>query len=211
MDNPTLHDTRTGSPDWLFWLSWVAVSTAAILLGSVILYAMIFIAKAVLPDINEDRLFGGLMFPVLAIMLGLCQWFVLRTRISKSGWWILATAAGLLVGIALAGGVVQAIRHITGRQWDWEFQPGILVIYLLVGLSFALAQLPILWRHMHISGFVIWLLASIIGWLVLGFIIGKSIDRTSDVFALGAVPAVFTGFGLLWITRTPLNQRTPSA
>jgi hypothetical protein len=209
MGNPTLPGTRTRSPGWLFWLSWMAASTAAILLGFGIIYASIFIAKTVLPGINEDRLFGGLMFPILATVLGASQWFVLRTRIPKSGWWIPATGVGMLVGMALGGGVVQAISHLTGRQWDVDFQPGLLVLYVLVGFSLALAQLPVLWRH--ITGFALWLLASMVGWLALGLIMGKSIDRMSDILALGAVPAAFTGFGLMWLIRTPRSQPTRSA
>jgi len=201
MDNPTLSETRTRAPDWLFWLSWVAVSTAAILLGFGIMYAVIGLAKAVLAGINEDRLFGNLMFPVLATVLGAFQWRVLRTRISRSGWWVLATGAGVLVAVALGGGVVQAISRTTGRQWDWDFQPDVLVVYGLIGFSLALAQLPILWRHIKSSA--LWLLISVVGWLVLGLIIGKTIDRTTDILALGAVPAAFTGFGLIWLIRTP--------
>jgi hypothetical protein len=73
MDNPTPPVARTRSPDWLFWLSWVVASTAAILLGFGIIYASIFLAKAILPGTNEDRLMGGLMFPVLATVLEHCS------------------------------------------------------------------------------------------------------------------------------------------
>ncbi len=204
MDNPTLSEARTRSPDWLFWLSWVSASTAAILLGFGIIYALIFIAKAVLPGINEDRLFGGLTFPILATVVGASQWLVLRTRVSRSGWWILATGVGMLVGMALGRGVVQSISPITGQQWDPDSQSGLLVLYVLIGLSLALAQLPILWRC--VTAFALWPLVSVVGWLVLGLIMGKSIDRTSDILALGAVPAAFTGFGLIWLIRTPSDQ-----
>jgi hypothetical protein len=30
-----------------------------------------------------------------------------------------------------------------------------------------------------------------------------SIDRTSDIIAEGAIPAIFTGFGLIWLMRNP--------
>jgi hypothetical protein len=56
---------------------WVIASTAAILLSFVVLYGLIFIATAISPSINEDRLFGGIMFPVLATLLGVLQWLVL--------------------------------------------------------------------------------------------------------------------------------------
>jgi hypothetical protein len=182
----------------------VAASVAAILLGFALLYALVGLAKAVLLGVNEDRLFGVLMFPVLATLLGAGQWLVLRTRIPRSGWWVLGTGVGMLIGVALGSGVVKAISLVTERPWDWGFQPGILVLYVLVGASLGLAQLPILRRH--VSGSGLWLLTSIVGWLALGFIVGKSIDRTSDILALGAVPAAFTGLGLIWLLRTPRSE-----
>ena len=204
MDSATPSGRQTHAPDWLFWLSWVAASTAAILLGFGIMYALIFLAKAVLPGINEDRIFGSLMFPVLATVLDALQWVVLRRRIPRSGWWILVTGVGMLVGVALSGGVVQVISRVTGRPWNWNSQPDILVFYGIIGFALALAQLPILRRQF--MGAALWLLASIVGWLILGLIIGKSIDRMSDIVALGAVPAAFTGLGLIWLTRTPRRQ-----
>jgi hypothetical protein len=177
---------------------------AATLLGFGVVYGLIFIAKAISPGINEDRLGGGTMFPIIATLLGVSQWFVLRRRIPKSGWWILATIVGMLGGIALAGGVVQAISHITGQAWNWDFRRGLLMVYMLIGFLLALVQLPILWRH--IRGSALWLLASMVGWLVLGIIMGVSFDRTSDIFAFGAIPAIFTGFGLIWLMQTPRTE-----
>jgi hypothetical protein len=201
MDNLTLPDTRTRFPDWLFWLSWVAASTAAILLGFGILYGLIFLAKAILPGVNEDMLFGGLVFPVLAALLGIFQWLVLRTRIPKAGWWVPATTVGMLIGIALGVGMIPWISRLTGRTWDWDYQPNLLGLYAIIGLTLALVQLLVLRRHVTASW--LWLPVTMVGWGVLGLLMGKSIDRMSDIFALGAVPGVFTGLGLLWLLRRP--------
>ena len=64
METPAPRVARVSSGDWLFWLKWVAASTAAILLSAGMLYATIFLAKAVLPDFNEDKFMGVLIFPV---------------------------------------------------------------------------------------------------------------------------------------------------
>jgi hypothetical protein len=209
MDNPTPALGRARSADWRFWLGWVAASTAAILLGFVLLYAAIFLAKAILPGTNEDRFMGGLMFPFLATVLGALQWLVLRTRIPRAGWWVLATGAGTLAAMALAGGLVQAIGNAAGRGSYWESGPDLLALYGLIGLFLALAQLPVLWRR--VRGLALWPLVGTVAWLALGLIMGKSIDTMTDVLALGAVPAAFTGLGLIWLTRSPRAPTAPSA
>ncbi len=183
MDNSIISTPRNYKNDLKFWLTWVIASIAAILLSSVVLYSLIIIASAISPKLNEDRVFGVLMFPVIATMFGVLQWLVLRKRIPKSGWWILATIIGLGGGVALAVVTVQALSHITGMEEYWNFRPGLLMLFLLIGFFLALAQLPILWRHFKRS--LLWLLASMIGWLVLGLIMGGTIDRNSDVFAIG--------------------------
>lgn len=200
MDTHTPPIVRLSSIDWLFWLRWVAASTAAILLGAGIIYACVFLAKAVLPGTNEDRLSGFLIFPVLATLLGVLQWLVLRRRIPKSGWWIPATLAGLLGGFALGSVLMRAVAHATGREWNWDSTLGLLLVYGFVGFFLALAQIPILWRR--IQYFAFWPLATTLGWFALCLIMGKSIDRVSDILALGAVPAAFTGLCLIWPIQT---------
>ncbi len=204
MDNTALPIPRKRNTELKFWLMWVVASTAAILTSSVVLYALILIAKAISPNINEDQVFGVIMFPIAATMLGVFQWFVLRKRIPKFGWWILATAVGLGGGIALAVVTVQAFSHITGQEEYWNYRPGLLMVFLLIGFFLALAQLPILWHHFR--GSLLWLLASMIGWLVLGLIMGGTVDRNSDVLAFGAIPAIFTGLGLIWLMRNPRTK-----
>ena len=116
MDNSIISTPRNYKNDLKFWLTWVVASIAAILLSSVVLYSLIIIASAISPKLNEDRAFGVLMFPVIATMFGVLQWLVLRKRIPKSGWWILATIIGLGGGVALAVVTVQAFSHITGME-----------------------------------------------------------------------------------------------
>ena len=123
--------------------------------------------------------------------------------------WVLATSVGMLGAIGLAGGLVQAISRATARQWNLDSTPEILALYAVIGFVVAIAQLPVLWRH--IRGIAFWPLIGIVGWLGLGLVMGKSIDRTSDMIALGAVPAAFTGLGLIWLIRSPRSHTVRSA
>jgi hypothetical protein len=112
-------------------------------------------------------------------------------------------------GIYLATGAVQVISHIIGQEWNWDFHPillmlYVLLLYMLLGFLIALPELPILW-HYH-RGPILWLLVNMIGWFILGLVVGFSIDRPSDIFAVGAIPAIFTGFGLIWLMRTPRTE-----
>jgi hypothetical protein len=199
MDNPTISIPSTHKHKWLFWLLWVFASEAAAQLCYGLIYAAIAIANRITPGINQDRFFGWLFFPVLAACLGLLQWLVLRTRFSRSGWWVLATMLGLLVGVALDLGLARLYTRISGESWNWDYLPGLLLLYLLIGLCLALAQLIVIQRHLTKKS--MWLLLNLLGWLALGLIVGKSIDRTSDMIALGSIPAVFSGLGLLWFTQ----------
>jgi hypothetical protein len=188
-----------GSLNWSFWVLWVVASIAAILVGVAALYALIFLAKAIVPGVNEDRLFGAVMFPVLGVLLGLFQWLVLRQRVRRGGWWVVATVMGILVGMAAAAGIIAVWQRVLLQKLNMEqVAPIVLAVF---GLSLGLVQLPVI--HRYIRRPALWVSASAIGWLGLGLVIGQSIDRTTDILALGAVPAIVTGLALVWLWREP--------
>jgi hypothetical protein len=189
---------------WSFWAAWVVASTAGIFLGFIAMYALIFLAKAIVPGVNEDRLFGIAMFPFLAVFLSTLQWIVLRRYMPRSGWWIMATIGGLVVAMAVSAGVVMLISKALGDQQSLQYISP--VVMSVVGLMLGLAQLLVLHRYIRQPHW--WMLASALGWFILSLIIGKSIDRTTDIVALGAIPAALTGLALLWLWQSPTESRT---
>ena len=191
---------------WSFWAEWVVASTAGIFLSSVAIYALIFLAKAIVPGVNEDRLFGFAMFPFLAVFLSTLQWIVLRRYVSRSGWWILATIGGLIVAMAVSAGLVMLMSKALGLGNQESLQYVSPVVMTVVGLMLGLAQLFVLHRYIRQPHW--WVLASTFGWFILSLIIGKSIDRTTDIVALGAIPAALTGLALLWQWQEPAESRT---
>ena len=170
------------------YLAWIGLSATAVLAGMVASYALIFVAKGLNPDLNEDRFMGWGLMAVLGAFVGAAQWLVLRRRVPRAGWWIPATAAGLWAGTTLA-------FRLTGMRLP------ILPFQLLLGgavTGFILGLVQLLVLRPGRRGAAIWLLAGALGWLLLTFVTGESLDRTTDLFALGAVPAALSGLALAW-------------
>ncbi len=55
-----------------------------------------------LPADTPSGLIGPLTVPVGAILLAVCQWFVLRGRVPRAAWWIVICLAGWLPALLLA-------------------------------------------------------------------------------------------------------------
>jgi hypothetical protein len=193
------------SRDWALWLWWVLASAAGIGFGFVALYAVFFAVKAIVPHVNEDRIFGWAFGPLLVLSLASAQWLVLRRRMRRSGLWILATIAGLALGVGLAAVVVWLVPALTSPGTD--LRPFSVVVLTLVGGGLGLAQAVVLRHHLRMPG--LWVATNALAWLVLGLLIGKSIDRTLDVVAIGVVPAACAGLALVLLWR-PHEADAPS-
>ena len=189
---------------WRTWLSWVAASTAAIVIGAVLLYALIPAAEAIVPGVNEDRLMGWALIPYMGLMLGVSQWIILHRRVRHAGWWILATAGGWSIVMAASALVMSVPGVAPGSESVATITMPLST--LGAGLLLGVLQLPVLYRYLRWSP--LWIVASAAGWLTMGLAIGKSIDRTPDILALGAIPAAFTGLALawLWIDPVPVSR-----
>ena len=193
------HRSATGS----LWFCWVLANTVGICLGSASLFALIAAAKILVPGVNEDRLFGGAMLPVLVAFLAISQWIVLRRHV-KLEWWVVATGLGAAGGLGLAIAGTKAATALLGQQMDVRLAGPIAMT--LGGFDLALAQWVVLRHLIRASGW--WVLASVLGYLSLALLIGESIDRTTDMVAVGAVPAVFAGVALALLWKQPAPQPT---
>jgi hypothetical protein len=200
MDDFTL-PARRQAFGLVHYLAWIGLSAAAVLVGMVASYAFIFVAKGVNPGLNEDRLMGWALMAVLGAFIGMAQWLLLRGRLPRAGLWILVTAAGLWAGTTLA-------FRLTGMRLPiLPYQ--LLLGGAVTGFILALAQLLVLRPTRR--GIVIWLLAGALGWLFLTLVTGESLDRTTDLLALGAVPAAVSGLALAWFWRDLASPRDVEA
>ena len=188
---------------WSLWFWWVLANTVGICLASASLYALIAAANLLVQGVNEDRLFGDAMLPVLVAFLAISQWIVLRRRV-KLGWWLVATAAGSAVGLGLSIAGTKAATALLGPPMDVRLIGPI--VLTLAGFGLALGQWAVLRHLLRASGW--WVLASVLGYFSLSQLVGVSIDRTTDVIAVGAVPAAFTGVALALLWKQPAPHPT---
>jgi hypothetical protein len=74
---------------------WWILATA---LGGAVGLACVNAIHRALVGISLYIVDGSLGFAALGIVLGIAQWWFLRRQFSRAGWWVLASAAGWLVG-----------------------------------------------------------------------------------------------------------------
>ena len=169
------------------WLRWLPTFVAFIAGGAV--------AIAVTGPVTTltAALGGG---AIAGAILGAGQWLALRGRLTKSEWWIPATAVGQAVGLA-AGAALVGYR--TGLQ-DLAIQGAI------TGLGVGIAQALVL--RPHVATWFWWALAMpplwALGWIVTTAA-GIGVDQHFTNFgATGAiVVTILSGLLLVQLLRAP--------
>ncbi len=183
------------------YLAWIGGSALAVIVGMAAMYLFIYVANGVIPDFNEDHFAGYAMFAIFGAAIGVAQWLLLRGRIPRAGWWIVATTAGLWAGTTFA-------FRLTGMRTP------VLPFQLLLGgavTGFILGAAQLLVLRPNRRGMVIWLLASALGWLLLTLVTGETLDHMTDLLALGALPAAVNGLALAWFRRDLVGARDAEA
>jgi len=90
-----------------FQMSWIALTVLGLIAGSAWAFPIGVPVFAVLGAMAGTPVVLG----VIGLGLGTAQWPLVRQRLRRSGWWILASAGGLAVGLTLGVVVVEK----TGR------------------------------------------------------------------------------------------------
>lgn len=146
--------------DWALWLRWLAATTLGWLLGGVLLPKLALV--------------------VAGFVIGVLQWVVLRQRLTQTGWWVLASAAGW------AGGWAIAIVLVTP---EFGFLTG-----TVLGAALGTTQWLFLRRHFHRAGW--WIVVSALGWTA-------GLTLLSGPLLVGAVAGAVTGVALELFLRYP--------
>jgi hypothetical protein len=156
-----------------------------------------YIADLVVDGVDSvgAALAGGL---IVGAIIGAAEWFALRQRVS---WlWILATTAGMAVGLVAGAALV-----------DYGIDRGDLALMGVVnGVAVGVMQALVLARH-RVPGAFWWLVANppawALGWFVSSFVITRNIDERFPIF--GASGAIV--FGLLtWLLLAVLFRAAPA-
>ncbi len=165
---------------WRFWVQWVLTnivgwSGGAILgwIGGTVVY------QSVRSHFMALTIFG---FAVGA-SVGIMQWLVLRRRVYRAGWWVLATATGSAVGAAV------------GSVFGTSIGAALLGV-----VSVAIMQWLVLRRQVYRAGW--WMLITVVGLIValaLGKVLGLPLVSFWSVVMGLPVFGAITGSVLVWL------------
>ncbi len=193
-------------PEWAFYLSWIVLTILcvpiAFFLDVVILRIITrFVGEYVYVNgvrhITEDYLAIYPFIPVVGLLTGLLQCWLLRRYLPRMGWWVFATAAGWLLGILLI--LIPGWLH-----WTDTFLNNLDMIFLVMGLSIGMAQWLLLRRRLARAGW--WIAANVVGWGLLGLITQGNALGQYGLFTLGLLPACATAAMLALL----MNQVPPA-
>jgi hypothetical protein len=138
---------------WGFWLGWLFASTVSLAVAGGVLVGLYVTTEGsfVLPQVT------------LGASIGVAQWLVLRGRVTRAGWWVLASTIGFALGSVLSEAVIDAIT------WG------------ILGVALGIAQWFVLRRW--VSHAVWWVLASAVPLAMLGvfsFMASNVISAATD-------------------------------
>jgi hypothetical protein len=201
---------------WGFWLKWVLASTVGVVVGSImvmviglLIYVLLeeLIGRAETDILLEPGwltvLFDLVIGSMLGIGVGILQWLVLQGRVSRVGWWVLASAAA---------GAIQMVGDLESYSELLSF--GLLLrftgIVALGGAVAGILQWLVLRGKVSRAGW--WVLASTVGWglsiavmRALEWGVTDDCSLVSQVVS-GVVLGAITGAALVWLLRQPVPE-----
>lgn len=134
---------------------------------------------------------------IIAAVISLKQWLLLRRKIKISLLWILACVGGIIISESIAGLILWKLeinRADLGLFGGGPILPEAL-IYAFSGALIGIFQCPLLKRNYHKAG--LWILASIIAWVTVPL----------AVFIFGGITlGAITGATLIWVLK--INEKT---
>ena len=190
------------APDWGMWLWWVVAGVVGWGVGWGLGWSEVEFMSV---DVAAAE-YGGVVVGVT--VAGVLQWLVLRQRMARAAWWIVAS----LVSGIVAGGVIYGVGGDAGfsaevaRDLDvgWVVEAG------LYGVVLGMLQWLVLRGQVALSG--LWVLASTVGWIVGDPVCSSLMDFGALSWVVfGAVYSAITGIVLVWLLRQPATAAAMAA
>jgi hypothetical protein len=187
--------------DWSQWLWWVLASAMG---AAIALAAVPFVLRSIhsIVIVDEDRLFGILLAPMLGLFIGAMQWFVLRRHIPRAAWWVPASVAGYIAVLILA-----ALSTNLGQAAIEGIADDVMLMSVL-GTVVGVPQYLVLRKYFPKAQW--WVLASAIG--MLSYLLGGAIPAHNliELVRLGVLSGAFsgavTGIALVWLLQSAYGQ-----
>lgn len=200
---------------WRFWLKWVSVSTAALLIASgAPVYDYGFggfgtnLSGAVISALYQT-LGGAFAGIIIGAFVGALQWIVLQRQVPWASRWVWASAVGWAIGYAVAWPMNLFVRAIMLNPGDITDTANIVRgvgSYAVVGFVVGIVH----WRMLRHEVYrIVWLVfGSTVGYSLFGAGVYANPSLLGLVLVLvGPVLAAFiTGTFLVWLLQRPDPQ-----
>ena len=204
---------NTEKPRLSFYLGWVALNSIAVVAAWFITLALLIQFTRIVGDtiqvggqarITEDFLFMYVLFPIVGLLIGILQYFLLRRYLLHLVWWIPATLLGWLMPFVKSF----IILTVLGMENDTF---SLMLGLLLIGASVAVPQWLLLRQRVRYAFW--WILACGIGWSLAGLLNFVTTDPLPLLLAIALLPAIGTGIAcwllLDWYPKQAVLSRQP--
>jgi hypothetical protein len=185
-----------------FWLQWVLACTIGWTVAGQAAWSGLSLQflLGLVKDGSSDlaHVLGMVLFGSL---LGTAQWLILRRQLSRAGWWVLAVAAGEVIGEVLGSRVGFIVDRCLGMGVGAELSRVAVMAWCATeAVLVATGQWLVLRQRINQAGW--WVLVATAGWVV-SYATGELVDEVVGEVArwavVGSIYGIITGTVLVWL------------
>lgn len=190
--------TRNKKPDLLFYVGWVFLNIFSVVAAWFISWGLIKQITGIFGDrimiggqsrITEDAIFLYILLPLIGLLIGISQYWLLRQYLPRMVWWIGVTFIGWFMPFVI--GFIGSKIFTTGND-----SISIMVGMLLLGASISLPQWLLLRRRVKRA--YLWILAYGVSWFLVGMMNYLTTEPFPVLLAISLIPTITTGT-ILWL------------
>ena len=191
-------NVQKNKPGSLFYLGWIFLNIFAVVTAWFISWALIKQITNIVGGrimiggqsrITEDAIFLYILLPVIGLLLGIGQYWLIRRYLPRMAWWISATIIGWLM------------PFVIGFIGSRIFAPGndtvsIMVGMLIFGAAISLPQWLVLRKKVRNA--FLWILAYGFSWFLVGMTGYFINEPLPGLLAVAFIPTITTAT-VLWL------------